>query len=111
MIWLALLLSIVFQSVVTYAAYLLLLRLDIAISFLQFLLSISIVSIIQILPISISGIGVRESVLLVLLATYGVKAEQAVSLSLLILAINVSLSLMGYIAEISWTNQETKLVN
>jgi glycosyltransferase 2 family protein len=47
------------------------------------------------LPVSISGIGVREVALVELLGPVGIPAEGALTVSLLILAVNVVLSLTG----------------
>ena len=56
---------------------------ELKISFLIFLAIIPIVEILVTLPISIGGIGVRESVLIILLGPFGVSLEEAISFSML----------------------------
>lgn len=49
----------------------------------------------QVLPIGISGLGVREGAFVIFLAPLGVPAEQAVALGLLLYLLNVAVSLLG----------------
>lgn len=53
------------------------------------------VLILQVLPIGISGIGVREAAFVAFLAPLGVPDEQAIALGLLIFALNLVVSLLG----------------
>ncbi|HEX9992801.1 MAG TPA: lysylphosphatidylglycerol synthase transmembrane domain-containing protein [Acidimicrobiales bacterium] len=53
------------------------------------------VAIAQVLPIGISGLGVRESAFVLFLTPLGVPAEQAVALGLLLYALNLVVSLLG----------------
>ncbi|MEX1218450.1 MAG: lysylphosphatidylglycerol synthase transmembrane domain-containing protein [Acidimicrobiales bacterium] len=53
------------------------------------------VLILQVLPIGIAGLGVRESAFVLLLVPLGVPAEKAVALGLVLYAINVIASLLG----------------
>jgi len=65
-------------------------------SFFYLAISITITSLITILPISISGIGTREASLLLLLAPLGILPEQIISFSLLIFFANfVVMPLIG----------------
>jgi uncharacterized membrane protein YbhN (UPF0104 family) len=49
----------------------------------------------QVLPIGISGLGVREGAFVLFLAPLGVPAEQAVALGLLLYVLNLAVSLLG----------------
>lgn len=49
----------------------------------------------QVLPIGISGIGVREGAFVIFLTPLGVPAEQAVALGLLLYLLNLAASLLG----------------
>jgi uncharacterized protein (TIRG00374 family) len=62
----------------------------VTIAWIQLLLFIIIL-----LPISISGLGVREATLLVLLAPYGVSGQNAVALSFLLLAVRLAVAATG----------------
>jgi uncharacterized membrane protein YbhN (UPF0104 family) len=53
------------------------------------------VAIAQVLPISISGLGVREGLFVVFLHPLGVPAEQAIALGLLLYLLNLVVSLLG----------------
>ncbi|MFC2036605.1 lysylphosphatidylglycerol synthase transmembrane domain-containing protein [Chloroflexota bacterium] len=59
----------------------------------------SVVSLIQLLPVSVAGLGVREATLVLLLEDYGVPGAQALSLSLLLFAVSVTAGLLGGILE------------
>lgn len=49
----------------------------------------------QVLPIGISGLGVREGAFVLFLAPLGVPAEQAIALGLVLYALNLGVSLIG----------------
>ena len=49
----------------------------------------------QVLPIGISGLGVREGAFVLFLTPLGVPAEQAVALGLVLYALNLVVSLAG----------------
>lgn len=53
------------------------------------------VAIAQVLPIGISGLGIRESAFALFLAPLGVPTEQAVALGLLLYLLNLGVSLLG----------------
>lgn len=57
--------------------------------------SIPLVALAMVLPISISGVGVREGGLAVLLAPYGVSREQAVAIGLLWFTTSIACGLVG----------------
>ena len=49
----------------------------------------------QVLPISISGLGVREGAFVLFLTPLGVPTQQAIALGLLLYLLNVAVSLLG----------------
>ncbi|TAM45928.1 MAG: flippase-like domain-containing protein [Gammaproteobacteria bacterium] len=81
----AVLLSIVMQSLVIAAYYLLARGIGIELSLITFFAFVSMVQVAASLPISLGGLGVREGVLVALLAGVGVDIQLGVALSLLFL--------------------------
>jgi hypothetical protein len=61
----------------------------------------SFVTIVQMIPISIAGLGVREVSYAVLLSDYGISPEQAISFSITIFAVFVIVGLVGGLFELS----------
>jgi hypothetical protein len=59
------------------------------------------VTIIQMIPISIAGLGIREASYAVLLSDYGISPEQAISFSITIFAVFVIVGLLGGLFELS----------
>ena len=57
----------------------------------------ALVAVLQVLPISIGGVGVREAVFFPVLAAYGHSTEEALTLSALFLLINVEHIVVGFI--------------
>jgi hypothetical protein len=53
------------------------------------------VAIAQVLPVGISGLGIREGAFALFLAPLGVPTEQAVALGLLLYLLNLGVSLLG----------------
>ena len=98
------LLYILFLSFVGHALgivvfYLFAVSIDIDISFINLGWIRSILVLLLMLPISFSGIGVREGSLVVILNNYSVLPEKAVALSLLLLARTVFFGLIGGVIE------------
>ncbi len=60
---------------------------------------VSIVYIIHLIPISISGLGLREGALVLILPNYGINESSALALSLIIFAINLLFGLIGGVME------------
>ena len=58
----------------------------------------ALIAVLQVLPISIGGVGVRDGVLIAVLAFYGYDAALALSLSLLFLLLNIEHIVAGFIA-------------
>jgi hypothetical protein len=92
--------SFVFQMVGIAISYVVALSLKIQIPFNVFIWIVPIVSIVQSLPISISGIGVREGAFIFFLAQYEVPTSQALALSLIIFGIMIIGSLVGGLIEL-----------
>jgi glycosyltransferase 2 family protein len=59
--------------------------------------STALVAILQALPISFAGIGVRDALLVLILGRYGYSTEQALTLSALFLVINIEHILIGFL--------------
>ena len=77
--------------------YLLFLALDLArVPVLAVIGATALIALLQALPISFAGFGVREAVLIALLGLYGYSQGQALALSALFLLINVEHILVGF---------------
>jgi uncharacterized protein (TIRG00374 family) len=94
-VFVALLLSFLFQFFIVLINYMVCLSLAIPISFFTLIWIVASVGILRVLPISIAGIGVREGGYVFLLGKYGIAATQALSFSLLILGISLILAITG----------------
>lgn len=81
----AVLLSVVMQSLAIVTYYLLARSVGIELSLITFFAFVSMVQVAASLPISLGGLGVREGVLVALLAGVGVDVQLGVALSLLFL--------------------------
>lgn len=57
----------------------------------------ALIAVVQVLPISFSGIGVRDGILVAALGFYGYREELAISLSLLFLLLNIEHIVVGFI--------------
>src|SRR5262245_31700971 len=69
--------------------------LDIHLSLAAAMAFVPVVLMAQVLPLSVSGIGLREGVLVLLLAPLGVPTTQAVAFGLLLYGMNLAVSLLG----------------
>lgn len=58
--------------------------------------SAALISILQALPVSVAGVGVRDAVLVAVLARYGYPAERALALSALFLVLVIEQMLIGF---------------
>lgn len=81
--------------------YLLALSLGINLSIVQSAWLFSIVSIVTILPVSFSGLGIREGTVIVLLSKIGIESSSALSLSALIFILGLMTGLIGGILELA----------
>lgn len=91
----ALLLSAVFQFMVCSVSLILSLALGSPIAFSELLWVVAVASVLQSLPISVAGLGVREGAYVFLLEQNGVDASTALTLSLLVFATQLSLAAVG----------------
>jgi uncharacterized protein (TIRG00374 family) len=88
-------LSVAYQLLIVVFSYLVGLALGLAIPFRYFLLCVPFTVIISLVPISINGVGVRESGYVFLLSKIGHSSSEAISLSLLIYGLSLLASLTG----------------
>ena len=102
-LWVPLLISVVFQATSVWGNLLLCRALDIPVSYLQLLWVVAIVSLLQSLPISFAGIGVREGAFVYLLSLQGVSTSSALALSLLVFATQILLALAGGLVQLHMT--------
>jgi len=91
----ALAVSFVFNVLLIAVNYLTALSLGVEIPLWYFLLFIPLISFLLVLPISLSGLGVREGGYVYLFAQAGVSAPLALAMSLLFYALNVATGLIG----------------
>lgn len=76
--------------------------LDITIPIGALVSSMALISILQSLPISFSGVGVRDAVLIAVLASYGYTRDQALALSALFLLINIENIALGFLISLRY---------
>jgi len=91
----ALAISFVFNVLLIAVNYLIALSLGVNIPIWYFFLFIPLISFLLVLPISLSGLGVREGGYVYLFAQAGVSAPLALAMSLLFYALNVATGLIG----------------
>jgi uncharacterized protein (TIRG00374 family) len=91
----SLILAVLFQLAVVLTNYLLCLALDIPVTYIQLLWVVAAVSLLQSLPISVAGLGVREGAYVYLLGLQGIPEPMALALSLLIFATQIIFALVG----------------
>lgn len=96
----ALFYSLLIQLLLIISTYLICLSLNIKISFLNFAWINVATLVIQLVPISISGIGVREGTFIFFLSKYGIAAPESFSLSLIAFSITVLMGLTGGMIEL-----------
>ena len=83
--------------------YLLFLALGLTnVPFLAIVSSTALIAILQALPISFSGIGVRDAILIAVLARYGYSTELALALSALYLLVNVEHIVVGFLVSLRY---------
>ena len=69
--------------------------LSIDVSFAYLIVVVPVALFVQMLPVSIYGIGIRESAMVAMLGLAGVSTESAISLSILMLAVQIGGSFPG----------------
>ena len=77
--------------------YLLFDALNLAVPILAIISSTALISILQALPISFSGLGVRDAILIGVLGSYGYGRDLALSLSALFLLLNIEHIIVGFL--------------
>ncbi|HEX9370829.1 MAG TPA: lysylphosphatidylglycerol synthase transmembrane domain-containing protein [Roseiflexaceae bacterium] len=64
--------------------------------------STALIAILQALPISFAGIGVRDAILIAVLGRYGYSTEQALTLSALFLVVNIEHIVVGFLVSLRY---------
>lgn len=88
-------LSFLFQSSAVFCIYLMSLCLGMHLPFIYFCAFVPLISLLEAVPISIYGLGVRDAAYAFFFGTAGVSQVTSISLALLFVAISVSYSLVG----------------
>ncbi len=91
----AVLISVLFQVNVVGIYYMNAMALNLEISFQHFFIIVPIAVIVMMVPITINGIGLRESAFIVLLTTYGATHSEAVACAWLEYALSLLFGLVG----------------
>jgi uncharacterized protein (TIRG00374 family) len=87
--------SFAYQLAVMLAAFLAADALGLGVGWTAILAFMPAVAIVQVLPITIGGLGVREGALVLFLRPLGVSTQHAIALGLLVYGINLLVSLLG----------------
>ncbi len=93
--WKAIGISFIVQGLATLQVICLGYAFSLPVPLAAYLVVVPLVTLMTMLPITLSGHGIREGSLLVLLAPYGVTTEQAVSLGLLWFILSAGIGLIG----------------
>jgi uncharacterized protein (TIRG00374 family) len=93
--------SLASAFVTFYRVYLLFVSIDVRVPLLAFIAITAMVALVQVLP-SIAGIGTRDALLIALLGLYGYTAEQALSLSALLLLVNIEHIVVGFVLSLRY---------
>ncbi len=91
----AFLISLVFQFIGILSTYCISEALRLHVPFTYFLIVMPVIWVLMMLPISISGLGVREAAFVLFFTQVGVPEEQAILLSLLFFALTVVIGIVG----------------
>jgi hypothetical protein len=103
-------LSAIFQGAIVLASLLLCGALGISVGYVELLWVVAVVSLLQSLPISVAGLGVREGAFVYLLHILNVPSADALALSLLTFGVQVLLALAGGVVQLLGTAQARKAV-
>lgn len=102
----SLLLSLCFQILVIFSYFLLFSALGLNVSFYQLMLLVPIINLVSLIPVSISGWGIREGAFVLLFGQLGLTIDQAMSTALLGRALLIVASLSGAVvltcAKMGW---------
>lgn len=91
----AFLLSLLFQFTIVVWTYAVSYAMDISISFLVLCVTIPLINLLTILPLSIGGIGVRETAYVFFLVPFGLEPSEAISISLISVLLQTVLRLLA----------------
>ncbi len=91
----AFLLSLIFQSLIVVIYYVIARAIHLTVPLLYFFLFIPVITILSMVPVSLSGLGVREGSAVLLFAKIGVNMTDALTLALLWFAVTVITSSLG----------------
>lgn len=84
-------------AVVMVRVWLLFLALDVVVPWTLLVAAAALISILQTLPVSVAGVGVRDAVLVAALARHGYPPERALALSALFLVLVIEQMLLGFL--------------
>jgi len=91
-----------------FAFYLLALSLNMHLNLIESAWFFSVISIVVLMPISFSGLGVREGISIFLLSKVGIDSSSALSYSILIFLIGVLIALIGGVFELFYGHELDK---
>ncbi|MHB1167121.1 MAG: lysylphosphatidylglycerol synthase transmembrane domain-containing protein [Carboxydocellales bacterium] len=107
----SIILALFFQLIASIIIFIIALSVKIKIDFSTIVLLFSVVSFLQILPISIAGIGIRDGVFVYFMGLYGVQMVQSLSVSIIFLGISIIIGLIGGILEFNYQIIKSANVN
>ncbi|HEX4538773.1 MAG TPA: lysylphosphatidylglycerol synthase transmembrane domain-containing protein [Acidimicrobiales bacterium] len=84
-----------YQLAVALAAFLAAAALNLDVGWTAILAFMPVVAIVQVLPVTIGGLGLREGAFILFLGPLGVSTSQAIALGLLVYFLNLAVSLLG----------------
>lgn len=87
--------SFAYQLVVAFAAFLVARSMGLDLSWSAAVAFMPVVAIVQVLPLTIGGLGLREGAFVLLLGPLGITTSQAIAFGLLVYALNLAVSLLG----------------
>jgi uncharacterized membrane protein YbhN (UPF0104 family) len=90
-----LLVSFAYQLVVALGAFLVAVAIGLHVGWTAIVAFMPVVAIVQVLPLTIGGLGLREGAFVVFLGPLGVTASQAIAFGLLVYGLNLAVSLLG----------------
>lgn len=87
--------ALLYQLCVVAASILAARALSVSIGWRELLVFVPTVAMLQVLPLTIGGLGIREGALILMLHPLGIDSAQAIAFGLLVYAINIAASLLG----------------
>jgi len=98
--------SILIKMPHIFAFYFLALSLNITIDITQAAWLFAVVFLVTILPVTFSGLGVREGAVIIILSEFGIDKSSALGLSVLIFTLGIAMALIGGIGELCPNNNK-----